>query len=155
MKLRFVWIGKTKQAPMRALIEDYVGRLQRFAKVELVELRDRDDVGADQRRIIEREGEEILERIASDPFVVVMDERGRQLSSIEMSELMEEHRLAGTKQMTFVLGGHSGVAEAVKDRANYKLGLSRMTLTHEMARLLLVEQVYRGFTIIHGLPYQK
>jgi 23S rRNA (pseudouridine1915-N3)-methyltransferase len=84
-----------------------------------------------------------------------MDERGRQLSSIEMSELMEEHRLAGTKQMTFVLGGHSGVAEAVKDRANYKLGLSRMTLTHEMARLLLVEQVYRGFTIIHGLPYQK
>ena len=155
MKLRFVWIGKTKRAPMRELIESYLDRVRKFAPVEIVELRDRDDVGADRRKIIEREGEEILARVDADPFVILLDERGGQIDSFKMAELVEGHRIAGTRQLTFVLGGHSGTAESVKKRANYVLALSRMTLTHEMARLVLVEQVYRAFTIIHDLPYQK
>jgi 23S rRNA (pseudouridine1915-N3)-methyltransferase len=155
MKLRFLWIGKTRRAPIRELLGEYLERVKRFAPVEVVELRDRDDVGGDGRRIIEKEGEDILTRTAQDPFVIALDERGRQMDSVQLAELIEQHRVRGTKQMTFVIGSHSGLAESVRQRAHCLLALSRMTLTHEMARAMLMEQVYRAFTIIHDLPYQK
>ncbi|MFY9611677.1 MAG: 23S rRNA (pseudouridine(1915)-N(3))-methyltransferase RlmH [Blastocatellia bacterium] len=155
MKLRFVWIGKTKRLPIKELITEYLERVGRFAPVEVSELRDRTEVGSDPRVIVEKEGADILARTTSDPFVVVLDERGRQLDSIKLAELIERHRLSGTRQMTFVLGGHSGISDVVRKRADFVLSLSRMTLTHELARIVLIEQVYRAFTIIHDLPYQK
>jgi 23S rRNA (pseudouridine1915-N3)-methyltransferase len=155
MKLRFVWIGKTKRLPIRELVREYLERVTRFAPVEVAELRDRNEVGSDPRAILEKEGADILTRTTSDPFVVVLDERGRQVDSIMLAELIEKHRLAGTKQMTFVLGGHGGISDVVRNRADFVLSLSRMTLTHELARVVLIEQVYRAFTIIHDLPYQK
>ncbi|HWO01421.1 MAG TPA: 23S rRNA (pseudouridine(1915)-N(3))-methyltransferase RlmH [Blastocatellia bacterium] len=155
MKLRFVWIGKTKRLPIRELVREYLERVSRFAPAEVTELRDRNEVGSDPRVIIDKEGADILGRTTDDPFVVVLDERGRQLDSIKLAELIERHRLNGTKQMTFVLGGHTGVSDLVRQRADLVLSLSRMTLTHELARVLLIEQVYRAFTIIHDLPYQK
>jgi len=155
MRLRFVWVGKARSAPVKELVKEYLGRAGRFAQVEVSELRDRDDAGADRRRIIEKEGEDIISRTESDHFVIALDERGRELDSFEMAEFIEKHRLAGTKQMTFVVGGPNGLSDSVRKRANLVLALSRMTLTHEIARVLLVEQVYRAFTIIHDLPYQK
>lgn len=155
MKLRFVWIGKTKRLPIRELVTEYLERVGRFAPVEVTELRDRNDVGSNTRVIIDKEGADILARTTSDPFVVVLDERGRQLDSIKLAEFIERHRLSGTKQMTFVLGGHAGISDVVRKRADFVFSLSRMTLTHELARILLIEQVYRAFTIIHDLPYQK
>ena len=155
MRLRFVWIGKTRRAPVKELIQEYLDRAGRFAQVEVSELRDRDDVGADARKIIDKEGEDIISRTASDPFVIALDERGREMDSLQMAEFIEKQRLAGAKQITFVIGGHNGLSDAVRKRANFVLALSRMTLTHELARVLLVEQVYRAFTIIYDLPYQK
>ncbi len=154
MKFRFVWIGKTKSAPVRDLIREYLERIRKFTAVEVTELRDRDG-GDDPRRIIDKEGEDILSRTTHDPFVIALDERGRELDSIKLAELIEKHRLAGTKQITFVVGGPNGLAEAVRGRADLVLALSRMTLTHELARVVLAEQVYRAFAIIHDLPYQK
>lgn len=155
MKLRFVWIGKTKRAPVKQLIQEYLDRVGKFATVEVTELRDRDDVGGDARRIIDKEGEDILSRTASAAYLIALDERGREIDSIKLAEMIERHRLAGTKQITFVIGGHCGLSDAVRDRADFVLALSRMTLTHDLARVLLIEQVYRAFTIIHDLPYQK
>ncbi|MGA9773386.1 MAG: 23S rRNA (pseudouridine(1915)-N(3))-methyltransferase RlmH [Blastocatellia bacterium] len=155
MRLRFVWVGKTKRAPIKELIGEYLDRLARFAQVEIVELRDRDNVGTIAQRIIDKEGEDILARTVSDPFVIALDERGREMDSLQMAEFIEKHRLTGTKQITFIVGGHSGLSDAVRKRADAVLALSRMTLTHEFARALLVEQVYRAFTIIYDLPYQK
>lgn len=155
MKLRFVWIGKTRRAPVRELIREYLDRIGKFVKVEVTELRDRDDVGGDTQRIIDKEGEDILSRTAGVPFLVALDERGRELDSRKLAELIEKHRLAGTKQIAFVIGGHGGLADGVRERADLVLALSRMTLTHELARVLLVEQIYRALTIIHDLPYQK
>ena len=155
MKLRFVWIGKTKRAPVRELIREYLDRIGKFVKVEVTELRDRQDVGGDTQRIIDKEGEDILSRTAGVPFFVALDERGRELDSRKLAELIEKHRLAGTKQIAFVIGGHGGLADGVRERADFVLALSRMTLTHELARVFLVEQIYRAFTIIHDLPYQK
>jgi 23S rRNA (pseudouridine1915-N3)-methyltransferase len=155
MKLRFVWIGKTRRAPVRELVEEYVERVRRYAPVEIIELRDRNDVGSDARQIIEREGEAILSRLNDDAFVVALDERGREMDSFQFAEVIDKHRVGGTKQMAFVIGGHNGLADAVRKRAGLVLALSRLTLTHELARVLLAEQVYRAFTIIHDLPYQK
>lgn len=146
MKLRFLWVGKTRSAPAKEMIRDYMERVGHYARVEVVELRDRD---------VEKESEEILSRIGTDSFVVVADERGRDMTSRQFAGLIENHRLAGTRQIIFVLGGHAGVSDGVRQRADLLLRLSRMTLTHEMARVVLVEQVYRAFAIIHDLPYQK
>jgi 23S rRNA (pseudouridine1915-N3)-methyltransferase len=155
MKLRFVWVGKTKRSPVKQLIQDYLNRIGKFGAVEVTEIRDRDDVGGDARRIIEKEGDDILSRIASAAYLVALDERGRELDSIKLAELIEKHRLIGTRQITFVMGGHFGLSNAVRDRADLVLAMSRMTLTHDLTRVLLLEQVYRAFTIIHDLPYQK
>jgi 23S rRNA (pseudouridine1915-N3)-methyltransferase len=155
MKLRFVWVGKTKRSPVKQLIQDYLNRIGKFGAVEVTEIRDRDDVGGDARRIIEKEGDDILSRIASAAYLVALDERGRELDSIKLAELIEKHRLIGTRQITFVMGGHFGLSNAVRYRADLVLAMSRMTLTHDLTRVLLLEQVYRAFTIIHDLPYQK
>lgn len=146
MKLRFLWVGKTRSAPAKEMIRDYMERVGHYARVETEEIRDRD---------IEKESAEILSRIGTDSFLVVADERGREMTSRQFAELIEKHRLAGTRQIIFVLGGHAGVSDTVRQRADFLLALSRMTLTHEMARVVLMEQVYRAFTIIHDLPYQK
>jgi 23S rRNA (pseudouridine1915-N3)-methyltransferase len=84
-----------------------------------------------------------------------LDERGHHLDSIKLAELIEKHRTLGTKQITFVIGGYGGLSDAVRQRADFVLALSKMTLTHDLARVLLAEQIYRAFTIIHGQPYQK
>jgi 23S rRNA (pseudouridine1915-N3)-methyltransferase len=153
MKLRFVWVGKTRSAPIRELIDDYRGRISKFGPVEVIELRDRADDQA--ARIIEKEGEEILKRTESVPFLIALDERGRELDSIKLAELIEKHRLGGTKEIAFVIGGPNGLSGAVRGRADLVMALSRMTLTHELARVVLMEQVYRAFAIIHDLPYQR
>jgi len=155
MKLEFIWIGKTKSAPIKQLIQEYFDRIGKFATVEMTELRDRDDVGGDAQRIIDKEGQDILSRTASSSFLIALDERGREVDSRGLAELIEKHRLTGTKQITFVIGGYCGLSDAVRERADFVLALSKMTLTHELARVVLMEQVYRAFAIIRGLPYQK
>ena len=155
MKLQLVWIGKTKRAPVQQLIQEYLDRVAKFVTLEVTELRDRKDVGEDARRILDKEGSDIISRTASTDYFVALDQRGREFDSHQLAKLIERHRMAGTKVVTFVIGGHYGLSEAVRDRADLVLALSRMTLTHELARVLLLEQVYRAFTIIHDLPYQK
>lgn len=155
MKLRFVWVGKTKHPAVKELIGHYRERIGRFESVEVSEIRDCTDVGRDPRRIIEEEGRIILDRVGGDPCVVVLDQRGRQFDSLQLAEFIRNHRDGGTRQMTFVVGGHNGLSEEVRQGAHLVLGLSKMTLPHELARVLLAEQVYRAFTIIHELPYQK
>lgn len=155
MRLRFVWIGKTKRAPVRQLVKEYLDRVGKFATVEVTELRDRDDVGGDAQRIIDKEGEDILSRTAKADYLIALDERGQEIDSRRLAEMIERHRVAGTRQIAFVIGGHYGLSDSVRNRADLVLALSKMTLTHDLARVLLIEQVYRVFTIIHGLPYQK
>lgn len=97
----------------------------------------------------------MLERVETDPFVVVLDQKGRELDSNGLAALVEKQRMRGAKQITFVVGGFGGISTALAGRADLLLSLSKMTLTHEMARLVIVEQVYRAFTILHRLPYPK
>ena len=152
MKLRFIWVGKTKSAPLKALLDDYLNRLERFTRVEVVQLRERSSEG---EAAIASEGEEICRRLEGDPFVVLLDERGRSITSAELAALLKHKMGNSLKQITFVVGNHDGVAASVRTRADMALSLSPMTLTHEMARLILMEQVYRAQTIIQGMKYQR
>ncbi len=154
MKLTFVWVGKTKNAALRNLIEEYRNRVNRFAHVEVIEIREPSAL-KDTRKLIEKEGEAILSRLVDRAFVVALDEHGREMTSFELADFIERHRQTGSKELTWVIGGFAGLAAAVKHRANLTLALSRLTLPHELARAVLLEQVYRAHTILHDLPYQK
>lgn len=150
MKFRFVWVGKTKDKNWRALQEEYLKRLSFFVKYDITELRD----GA-AHETVEAESKRILENLNQSNFVCLLDVRGRESSSHELADTIEKWQNRGLKEVSFVIGGAGGVSPEVVEKADYSLSLSRLTLTHDMARVVLIEQLYRAFTIIKGFPYQK
>jgi 23S rRNA (pseudouridine1915-N3)-methyltransferase len=153
MYLRLIWVGKTKNEHLRALVDDYLGRLRHFVRCEVTELR---ESGArTEREGIEDESRRIIGALRSDAFVVLLDVEGREWSSTELAGEIEKWQMGGKKEVAFVIGGHSGVSKEVAERARLRWSLTRLTLTHEMARVVLAEQLYRAYTIIHGMPYQK
>ena len=155
MRVRLIWIGKTRNEHMRALVDDYLQRLERFVRCEVVELRE--SAGADKRATLREEGQRLCDALtAGAGMTVLLDPEGRrQWSSPELAGEIERWQIEGTKEAAFLVGGHYGVSAEVKRRADICWSLSRLTLTHEMARVVLVEQLYRAYTIMRGLPYQK
>lgn len=153
MRLHFVWIGKTRDRACAALIDDYLERIKRFAPCEVSELKEKQS--GDDKRVIAAEGQKLISAIERDDFVTLLDETGREMTSPQLAEFVDERRQAGTKRLAFVIGGFAGVSDEVKQRADLRLSLSRMTLTHELARVILTEQIYRAFTLLTGLPYHK
>lgn len=146
MKFRFVWIGKTKDKNWQALQEEYLQRLSHFVKFEISELRDETK---------ELESKRILEKLNQSNFVCLLDVQGHAISSHQLAEKIENWQNRGIKEIAFVIGGADGVASEVVERADFSLSLSLLTFTHETARVVLVEQLYRAYTIIKGFPYQK
>ena len=154
MRLRLIWVGKTKNEHVRALVEDYLQRLGRFARLEVTELRE--SAARDERTVVAEEGERIANALRAGGVTVLLDVEGRrEWSSPELAAQVERWQTEGVKEVAFVVGGHLGVAPELKAKADVRWSLSRLTLTHEMARVVLVEQLYRAYTIMHGLPYQK
>ena len=146
MRLRFIWVGKTKDKNWRALQDEYLQRLSHFVKCEIVEIRDSDK---------KTEGERILEKLNQNTFACVLDVAGQCLSSQELAKKFENWQNKGTREISFIIGGADGTSSEVAERADLRLSLSFLTFTHEMARVVLLEQLYRAFTIIKGFPYQK
>ena len=150
MKFRFVWIGKTKDSYWKALQEEYLKRLSHFVKCEIAEIKD-----ATRYEGSEIEGKRILETLNPKTFAVLLDVSGNALSSHQLSVEIERWQNAGHKEVTFIIGGFEGVSKVIRERADYLLSLSFLTFTHEMARVVLLEQLYRGYSILKGFPYQK
>ncbi len=150
MRFRFVWIGKTKDRNIRALQEEYLQRLSHFVKTEVVEVKDsgpRDDADI--------EGERIVAALNQKTFAVLLDVTGEAISSAGLAGMIENWQNRGLKEVSFVIGGANGVSRKVAEIADISLSLSFLTFTHEMARVILLEQLYRAYTIIKGFPYQK
>lgn len=152
MRLRIVWTGKTREAHLQALIEEYLRRLSHFAKCEVSEFRETTGAG---RAGIDKDSQRISDGLRAGAINVLLDPEGEQWTSAQLAKQIEQWQNSGTKEVTFIVGGPSGVSAELTARASKRWSLSRLTLTHEMARLVLVEQLYRAYTIIHGLPYQK
>lgn len=152
MRLRIIWVGKTRDARLRALIDDYAERLSHFARCEVTELR---ELGRSDKAGIDKETKRISDGLRAGSVTVLLDPDGVEWTSQQLAAQVQGWEVSGIKEVAFVIGGPNGVADAFKARVDKRWSLSRLTLTHEMARVLLFEQLYRAYTIIHGLPYQK
>ncbi len=150
MKFRFLWVGKTRNKNYLALQDEYLQRLSHFVKCEVIEVRD-----ASSHEGKEIEGKRILEKLNQTPFVCLLDVTGRGISSHDLAKDIEKWQNTGLKEVTFVIGGADGISREVAEKAHAVLSLSFLTFTHEMARVVMLEQLYRAYTIIKGYPYQK
>ncbi|REJ75626.1 MAG: 23S rRNA (pseudouridine(1915)-N(3))-methyltransferase RlmH [Acidobacteria bacterium] len=150
MKFHFIWVGKTKDPNWRALQEEYLQRLSHFVKYSISEIKDKAP-----HETVESEGERILSKVNQSGFVCVLDLKGRSLGSRKLAAQISKWQVTGIKEITFIIGGAEGLSPAVVERADFSLSLSFLTFTHDMARVILLEQLYRAFTIIKGFPYQK
>src|ERR1051326_3975714 len=152
MRIRFIWPGKTKDEHLRALIEEYLKRLQRFVRCEVIETR---QVAGANRASVEKESQRLLEAIPSSSLTVLLDVDGHEWSSHQLADQLERWENDSIKEVAIVIGGQDGFTREVAARAQKRWRLSRLTLTHEMARVVAIEQIYRAYTINRGLPYQK
>ena len=150
MRFRFLWIGKTKEKNWRSLQEEYLQRLSHFVKFEITEIK---ESAAHETKDVE--GNRILGNLNQSSFVCLLDVKGSEINSHQLAEKIENWQNRGQKEIVFVICGQDGASSEVVERADYSLSLSRLTLTHEMARVVLIEQLYRAYTIIKGFPYQK
>ncbi len=156
MKICLVWIGRTKNRAIKALIDDYMKRLSKLTKCSIIEMKEVKNRDTNSSAMKSRESKSLLAFVrAQGNFNVVLDEAGKELTSWELSEFIAQKLSQSIKQVNFILGSFVGVTEELKREADLLLSLSRLTLTHEFARLIMIEQLYRSFAIISNLPYQK
>ena len=159
MKIKIVTVGKLKEKYLKNGIAEYSKRISRFATVEMIELADEKtpDRASDSEneKILDLEGNRIISKIGDREFVIVLAIEGKTLSSEEFSKQLEQASINGYSTLTFVIGGSLGLSPQVKKRANLFLSFGRLTLPHQLMRLVLTEQIYRAFTIQQGSPYHK
>lgn len=156
MKIRLICVGRLSQGFLREGAADYAARIERYLPFSTVELKEEKIGGKVSPDVIrDREGQRILDRVPPQAHVIVLDERGSPWSSEELAAALEQHMVQGTAELVFIIGGAYGVSDAVRRRGDRLLSLSAMTFTHQMARLFLVEQLYRGFTILRNEPYHN
>lgn len=154
MEFCLITIGKTKTPWIQTGIAEYMKRLKNYVSFQLVELPDlksTKSLSEDQQK--QKEGEAILSKLTAADFLVLLDEHGREYTSMEFASYIEKLMASGKKRVAFAVGGPYGFSPAVYDRANAKLSLSKMTFSHEMVRAFFVEQLYRAQTILRGEPY--
>jgi len=154
MNLCILCVGRTREPFIRTGIDKYLRYLKPYAPVSIREVREeRIDDLKDAPRVRRREAERIGKTLSSGAYVVALDERGREFTSHEFAAFINSTLEKGVREMTFIVGGSLGLDESVTERADAVLALSRWTLTHELARLVLLEQLYRAFTILRGKTY--
>lgn len=154
MNLVVIAVGKTKTAYVKEGMEEYLRRLRRYVAFETMELPDVKNAGkisAEEQK--EAEGQTILSNIVPSDHVMLLDERGKEYTSVEFASKLENVLASGKKRLLMVIGGPYGFSKAVYQRADEMLSLSKMTFNHEMVRLFLTEQVYRAMTILRNEPY--
>lgn len=154
MKIIFLFTGKTDNGWIKDGFDQYLGRLRHYTDIELVEIAPPKNAAKLQAvELNKAEGELQLAKIQDSDRLVLLDERGKQFSSVEMAAWMEKQQLAGYRRLVFLVGGPFGFSEKVYQRADAQLSLSKLTFSHQMVRTILAEQVYRSFTILRGEKY--
>ena len=159
MRITIVCVGKVKEKYFTGAIDEYSKRLSRYCKLEIIEVPDeKTPDGASEavnQQIKEKEGRRILDKIPEDAYVMVLAIEGKQPDSVELSEKIEKLGVRGESHIVFVIGGSLGLSSEVMKRANEAISFSRMTFPHQLMRVILLEQIYRGFRIIANEPYHK
>ena len=159
MKISIVSVGKLKEKYLKQGIQEYLKRLGAYAKVDVIEVADEkapeNMSEAEMLEVKRKEGERILSQIAPDTYVITLEINGKMLSSEQLAAKMDELATYGKSKIAFVIGGSLGISNDVQNRSDLALSFSKMTFPHQLMRLILLEQVYRGFRINRGEPYHK
>jgi 23S rRNA (pseudouridine1915-N3)-methyltransferase len=159
MHIQIIAVGKIKEKYLQDGIAEYTKRLRPYVKLSFIEIAEEKRTGnltpADHKRIMDAEGIRILGSVLKDSFVIVLDIKGLCWSSEMLAETLREYEIAGRNTLSFIIGGDLGLSDAVIARSNNRLSLSQMTFTHQMIRLILLEQLYRACKINHHEPYHK
>lgn len=154
MKIELAVIGKTSIGYLKQGIDEYIKRLKHYVPFEIKyidDIKNTKNISEDQQK--RTEGAKILSLLDKSDFVVLLDEHGKEYTSIQYSSYIQKRMLSGAKKAVFVIGGPYGFSQEVYDRANDKISFSKMTFNHEMIRLIFTEQLYRAYTIINHEPY--
>lgn len=154
MKITLLVIGKTDKTFVKQAIDEYEKRLKHYIPFEMKVIPDIKNVknlSESQQKI--KEGEQILSQVKHGDFLILLDERGKSFSSVEFSDFLQKKMLTGIKNLLIVVGGPYGFSQEVYDRSQSKISLSKMTFSHQMIRMIFVEQIYRAMTILKGEPY--
>lgn len=159
MRITVIAVGKIKEKYFTDAVAEYAKRLSRYGKLEIVEVADEKTPDgaspAEEMQIKEKEGDRILKAIRDGSYVVALAIEGKKLTSEKLADFIEKRGVEGESHLTFVIGGSLGLDKRVLARANYLLSFSDMTFPHQLMRVILLEQVYRSFRIIHHEPYHK
>ena len=157
MKITIACVGKIKEKYLTAGIEEFTKRLTPFCKLETVVIGEEkmpdNPSAAEKEQVLERETQRLLAVLPDNSYVILLDVIGQQLSSPELAAKIDSLTLSGHSHLTFVIGGAFGYTDALRRRADFRISFSKMTFTHQMIRLLLVEQIYRAFKISRGEKY--
>ena len=153
MKIKIVSVGSIKEKFLKDAISEYLKRLTRFAKIEIIEVDESKIQNKSEEQVKKEEGERLLKRIGQDEFVFLLDLKGESISSEVLAQKINDLINKGISPLTFVIGGTLGLSEEVRKRANIKLSISKMTFTHQMCRMIILEQIYRAFKIINNEEY--
>ena len=159
MKITVLTVGKIKEKYLRDAIVEYTKRLSRYCKLEIIEVADEktpDNASENAEEMIrQKEAERLLKYIREDAYLITLEIGGKQLTSEEFSEKIEKLGIQGTRHIIFVIGGSIGIGKAVLEKSDYALSFSKMTFPHQLMRVILLEQIYRGYRIMSGEPYHK
>jgi 23S rRNA (pseudouridine1915-N3)-methyltransferase len=156
VQLKFVWIGATRNPHYRHLETDYLARIERFSSAGIVAVREGRKTDPRQtKRQLEREASRVQKALEKSSYVVCLDERGKERSSRQLSDWLSRFHQSGHQEVAFVVGGHYGLSGPLRAAADEIVSLGKMTLPHELARVLLLEQVYRAFCIQNRIPYHR
>lgn len=159
MKVTLICVGKLKEKYLSQGVEEYVKRLSRYCSLELIELADEKTPDhaseAQEEQIKRREGERILKVLKEDSYCIVLAIDGVMLSSEELAAKIDTLGVSGCSHISFIIGGSLGLSGEVYQRADYKLSFSKLTFPHQLMRMILLEQIYRAYRIIHKQPYHK
>jgi len=150
LKIKVLWVGKSRDPWVKDAIEEYAGRIRRYTPLELIDIRDEKGAAAEEMR--RRECERLEKQIPPGATLILLDERGEQMDSSGLASFVGKQRDCGTGELIFVIGGAYGFSEEFRRRGTL-LALSKMTFTHQMVRAFLLEQIYRAFTILNNEPY--
>lgn len=159
MNINIICIGKLKEKYWQAAVAEYTKRIGGYARIQILELKEaklpKNASEAEEQQVIQKEGESILAKISDGDYVIALEVEGKMLDSVELSRHMSRVFDGGRSTVDFIIGGSLGLSPAVKKRADLGLSFSRMTFPHQMARVLLLEQVYRSFKIANNETYHK
>lgn len=152
--LKILWIGKTKEKNLKILINEYKNRISAIIPLKIFEIEEEKRRGKENERFLRKEKDKLMKHLNEKDYLIVLSEKGKMMSSEQFSEFLTD-KFFKNKDISFVLGGPWGISKELDEKANFLLSLSPMTFPHEIARVLLLEQIYRALTIKKGIKYHK